>query len=66
MAVSNDGGKKFGEATKLGTGAWPLKACPMDGGAIAVAGNQVSSAWRRDKSLFLVRSGNPGEQLFGP
>lgn len=65
VTTSVDGGKKFANATKLGTGTWPLKACPMDGGAIAVTGNQVSSVWRRDKSLFLVRSGKPAEQPLG-
>jgi len=65
VTTSADGGKKFASATKLGTGTWPLKACPMDGGAISISGNQVSSVWRRDKSLFLVRSGKSGEQPLG-
>lgn len=65
VTTSTDGGKKFANATKLGTGTWPLKACPMDGGAIAVTGNQVSSVWRRDKSLFLVRSGKSAEEPLG-
>lgn len=66
VASSSDGGKSFGTAKKLGTGNWALKACPMDGGAIAVAGNQVSSVWRRDKSLFLSTSASNEEQLLGP
>jgi hypothetical protein len=66
VSVSQDGGKTFGSAAKLGMGTWPLKACPMDGGSIAVVGDQVSSVWRREKSLFLVRSGNQIEQPLGP
>lgn len=65
VAVSMDGGKTFGIATKLGTGTWTLKACPMDGGAIAVSGNQVSSVWRRKNSLFLIRTGSAAEQPLG-
>lgn len=28
VVVSTDGGKSFGSAWKLGTGSWPLEACP--------------------------------------
>jgi BNR repeat-like domain len=66
VASSSDGGKSFGAAQKLGTGSWPLRACPMDGGAIAVSGNQISSVWRRDKSLYLTTSASNTEQLLGP
>ena len=36
-AMSTDGGKTFPKPTKLGTGSWPLKGCPMDGSSIAFA-----------------------------
>jgi hypothetical protein len=38
----------------------------MDGGAIAVSGNQVTSVWRRDMSLYLSSSAGSQEQLLGP
>jgi hypothetical protein len=66
VATSIDGGKSFGAAQKLGTGSWQLRACPMDGGAIAVSGNQVTSVWRRDMSLYLSSSAGSQEQLLGP
>lgn len=68
LTTSADG-KKFAPAKKLGTGTWKLNACPMDGGMLAVDGNErVYTAWRREKSLFLTTGGaketplGPGEQ----
>lgn len=66
VASSADGGKTFGKASKLGTGSWPLDACPMDGGAIAVAaGGKWASAWRRDKTVFLLPEGEREERRLG-
>jgi hypothetical protein len=65
--ISADGGKSFAFATKLGTGAWPLNACPMDGGAIAaLAPGVVATAWRREKSIYLTIPGDSEERLLGP
>ena len=53
VASSTDGGTTFGEAMKLGTGSWPIDACPMDGGAIAAgADGKFASAWRRDNTVY--------------
>lgn len=66
VASSADGGKTFGKAAKLGNGSWPLKACPMDGGAIAVgATGKVSTVWRREKAVFLLLSGQREERRIG-
>lgn len=66
IASSQDQGKTFGTATKLGNGSWPLAACPMDGGSVAVnAGGNLVSAWRRDKNVFTSWEGEPKEQLLG-
>lgn len=66
VASSTDGGSTFGEATKIGFGTWPLNACPMDGGAIAVGGNNtLASAWRRDKMVFLTIEGENEERNLG-
>lgn len=65
VARSEDGGATFGEAQKLGRGTWALNACPMDGGAIAVVGGKLTSAWRRDRTVFLVDSLRAVEQPLG-
>lgn len=51
-------GAVFSKPEKLGTGTWPLNACPMDGGGIGIAKNRVVTAWRRDHEIFLA---SPGE-----
>ncbi|MBL8230596.1 MAG: exo-alpha-sialidase [Bryobacterales bacterium] len=54
-ATSADGGLTFGKASKLGTGTWPLNACPMDGGGLAADTNgQLWSAWRRENNVILA------------
>jgi hypothetical protein len=65
LASSKDG-ETFQPAEKLGNGTWPLNACPMDGGGLAVdaKGNAVS-IWRRDKEVFLAKRGEE-EKLLGP
>lgn len=66
FAVSADGGQTFGEARKLGTGTWTLKACPMDGGSLALTPDgKLVTVWRRDKSIFLTEDGSPTERLLG-
>jgi hypothetical protein len=58
VARSTDGGKSWGAAQKLGNGSWPLKACPMDGGGIAVDGHgNLVTVWRRQNAIF---QGPPG------
>jgi hypothetical protein len=57
LSRSRDG-VTFTKAEKIGTGTWPLNACPMDGGGIAVAGQRVVTAWRRDGEIFTA---SPGE-----
>jgi hypothetical protein len=65
VAHSKDGGQSFGSAEKLGRGTWALNACPMDGGALAVVGGKLMSAWRRDRTVFLVDSLGAIEQPLG-
>lgn len=62
-SVSSDGGATFGPAAKLGSGTWPLDACPMDGGAIAVAGGRMATVWRRGPEFFLVEGQQPERRL---
>lgn len=51
-SISVDGGRTFGDAAKLGTGSWPLKGCPMDGGSLTVAGKDTVYVWRRELKVF--------------
>ena len=51
VAESKDGSSW--KASKLGSGTWPLNACPMDGGGIVLdAKGGLQSAWRRDGAVF--------------
>ena len=63
-AKSADGGKTFGAARKLGDGSWPLDACPMDGGGVAIdSEGRIFSAWRRDSEVFFAPVGKPETRL---
>jgi hypothetical protein len=67
VCQSADGGRTFGEAAKLGAGTWPLKTCPMDGGAVAaVSPDKLATIWRREKSIYLTVPGDAQEKLLGP
>ncbi len=60
LTSSSDGGKTFGKAEKLGRGTWPLNACPMDGGAVAVGPDgRVETVWMRSGAMFAAK---PGEE----
>lgn len=59
MAHSKDGGKNFSPAQKLGMGSWDLKACPMDGGAIAMdPSGKVGTTWRRENTIYYAQPGS--------
>ena len=49
---------------KVGKGSWDLNACPMDGGALAVAEGRLMTAWRRDKDVYVAGIGE-GEKRIG-
>ncbi len=56
-------GEAFSKPSKLGNGTWPLKACPMDGGGLAIANGKVVTAWRRDGKIFLAEPGQPEQEI---
>ena len=63
---SRDGGNTFTMAEKLGQGTWPLKACPMDGGGLAISDKgDLTTTWRREKQIYLATPGQAERQL-GP
>ena len=56
--TSSDLGATWGPATKLGTGTWPLNACPMDGGCFAMQPEGgIAAVWRRENTLFVSGAG---------
>jgi hypothetical protein len=58
VATSEDQGKSFSAAQKLGQGTWKLNACPMDGGMICASKKgQLDSIWRRENKIFLCEFG---------
>jgi hypothetical protein len=57
LAVRPSGSGVFGRATKLGNGTWPLKACPMDGGALFTDAAGVASVWQRDGAVYFAEPG---------
>ncbi len=48
LLQSDNAGRNFSSAQKLGKGTWPLKACPMDGGGLIFdkMGN-IQTTWQR-------------------
>ncbi|MGC4003912.1 MAG: sialidase family protein [Pirellulales bacterium] len=72
LAASTDGGRTFDAARKLGTGRWPLDACPMDGGALAFLPSAngtpggALTVWRRDKNVFAFAEEDRTERELGP
>ncbi len=64
LVRSNDGGKTFGPAAKLGAGTWKLNACPMDGGGLQVdADGKRLTIWRREGEVFLSAGPNLEQRI---
>lgn len=64
LVQSTDGGNKFGQAQKLGTGTWKLDACPMDGGGLTVNNDgKVQTVWRREGKIFAAEPGQAEQQI---
>jgi hypothetical protein len=66
VTSSDDRGKSFSEAKKLGTGTWTLDACPMDGGMLAVGSKgTLETAWRRDGHIYFATGDGSREVQLG-
>jgi len=66
LARSQNGGRTFDLADKLGVGSWKLKACPMDGGDLAIgSGGSPITVWRRDRQVYATGQRAPRESLLG-
>lgn len=61
--VRSRDGVKYAAAEQSGTGSWKLDACPMDGGAVALAGDDVVSVWRREDGVYLNTLGRPEQRI---
>ena len=55
--------EKLGPPRKSGTGTWKLDACPMDGGALVLDGNDPISVWRREADVYLAPLGEREQRL---
>jgi len=62
LTTSRDG-VSFSPPRKLGNGTWPLNACPMDGGGLALSSSRTFTAWRRESNVFLDEPGRPEQQI---
>ena len=64
LIKSSDGGATFGVAEKLGTGSWQLNGCPMDGGGLAIAGdNTAETVWRRKNKIYACENGKEEREI---
>jgi hypothetical protein len=66
LVSSHDAGATFADAVRLGQSHWQLNACPMDGGMLAIDKNQqLSTVWRRDRSIFITAAKADSETVLG-
>ncbi len=64
LIQSTNGGNTFEQAQKLGTGSWPLKGCPMDGGGLAVnKKGGIQTVWRRKEKIYAAVPGNNEKEI---
>lgn len=54
LMKSTDGGASFGAPRQQGEGHWLIQACPMDGGAVAIEGDEITMVWRRESRLYFT------------
>jgi len=60
LTQSNDGGRSFGNARKLGNGNWKLDGCPMDGGGLVVNDKgAIQTVWRRMDTIYACAPNQP-------
>jgi hypothetical protein len=64
LAKSNNGGKSFEGAQKLGVGNWKLNGCPMDGGGLAINSSGVpQTVWRREGKIYASTVGSTEKEI---
>ena len=50
--IQSRDGDVFAPHVKQGAGSWPLEACPMDGGGLAIDATGTFAVWRRETTIF--------------
>jgi hypothetical protein len=63
LIQSADGGNTFDQAQKLGNGSWALNGCPMDGGGLSIANNNIQTVWRRQNKIYSCEPGKQEQEL---
>ena len=64
LLQSDDGGKNFGPAQKLGTGSWKLNGCPMDGGGLVIDDQGMpQTVSRREDKVYSCEPGKPEKEI---
>lgn len=64
LVRSDNSGKTFGPAARLGSGAWKLNACPMDGGALQIGADGMPiTIWRREGDILLSAGPNLEQRI---
>ncbi len=64
LLQSDDQGRSFKTAVKLGTGTWKLNGCPMDGGGLTIdSKNNISTIWQREGAIFFARPNEKEKQI---
>jgi hypothetical protein len=64
LARSDNKGMDFEVASKLGTGTWPLKGCPMDGGGLVFEDEGlIQTSWQRNGVVYTCRPGHEEREL---
>lgn len=59
LATSHDAFATRATLQRLGTARWELAACPMDGGSVRAAGDDVAIVWRCDTDVLLASTRLP-------
>lgn len=62
MYFASANGTSFLLPEKLGSGTWPLNACPMDGGSFVISNHVPITVWRRGTDIFSA-SNSASERL---
>jgi hypothetical protein len=63
FAKRASGAGGFTGHTKLGDDTWPLKGCPMDGGALFAVGENFGTIWQRAGAIYFARPGAPERKV---
>ena len=56
LTTSDNRGRSFNEAQKLGSGTWKLNGCPMDGGSVSIdKTGMIHTTWQREGFVYYCK-----------